>query len=64
MVTYQAAKLVVEEDGFDDLLGETMDRVDQIEGTWCSFFLSHYAPSHDIATDILSSLQACIVKAN
>lgn len=33
MVTYQAAKLVVEEDGFEDLLGETMDRVDQIEGT-------------------------------
>jgi archaellum component FlaC len=32
MVTYQAGKLVVEEEGFDDLLDETRDRVDEIEG--------------------------------
>ena len=33
MVTYRAAKEVVEEEGFEDLLEETMDRVDEIEGT-------------------------------
>ncbi|KAJ9123101.1 hypothetical protein QFC22_001291 [Naganishia vaughanmartiniae] len=32
MITYQAGKLVVEEEGFDDLLDETRDRVDEIEG--------------------------------
>ena len=32
MITYRAAKEVVEEEGFDDLLEETMDRVDEIEG--------------------------------
>lgn len=33
MITYQAGKLVVEEEGFDDLLDETRDRVDEIEGS-------------------------------
>ncbi|KAJ9107479.1 hypothetical protein QFC21_000932 [Naganishia friedmannii] len=32
MIIYQAGKLVVEEEGFDDLLDETRDRVDEIEG--------------------------------
>jgi hypothetical protein len=40
MVTYQAGKLVVEEEGFDDLLDETRDRVDEIEGT-VSRFIAH-----------------------
>lgn len=53
MVTYQAAKLVVEEEGFDELLGETMDRVDQIEGMWCRLFLSILQIGFLVATSSL-----------